>query len=149
MVHVGVTFSLTGYDSIPTDGSGRVLITDINPNGDNDEDALICHSEIDTFESEFGNWFLHPTESSTDGGDPNDHSDTGDRIVIGENGEPDPRGWNRSRDLDAGHRLVTLRRASATAEEGVFTCAIHGDINIPRSVGVYYPSELLSKCDIL
>ena len=133
-----MTFSLRGI-SIPTDGSGRVLITDINPNGDNNEDALICRSEIDTFDSPFGNWFLNPTESSTDTG----------RIVIGKNGEPDPRGWNRSRDLDAGHRLVRLRRASATAEEGVFTCAIRDDINIPRSVGVYYPSESLSKCDII
>ena len=51
--------------------------------------------------------------------------------------------------MDVGHRLVRLRRASATAEEGVFTCAIRDDINIPRSVGVHYPSELLSKCDML
>ena len=40
MLHFsGVTFSLKG-DSIPTDGSGRVRITDI---GYNDETALICH----------------------------------------------------------------------------------------------------------
>ena len=128
-----MTFSLTGYDSIPTDGSGHVLITDINPNGDNDEDALICRSEIDTFTSEFGNWFLNPTEMSTATG----------RIF-----DNDPRGWIRNRDLDSGHRLVRLRRGSDTALEGVFTCSIQGDINIPRSVGVYYPSEILSKCDI-
>ena len=125
----GVTFSLRG-DSIPTDGSGRVLITDINPNGDNNEDALICRSEIDTFTSIFGNWFLNPTESRID---------EGDRL-----GESD-RGWIRDRDLDAGHRLVRLRRQSSTALEGVFTCAIRDDINTPRSVGVYYPSELLSS----
>ena len=57
-------FSLTGYDSIPTDGSGRVFITDINPNGDNNEDALICHSEIPI--SSVGDWFLHPIEMSND-----------------------------------------------------------------------------------
>ena len=126
----GVTFSLTGYDSIPTDGSGRVLITDINPTGDNNEDALICRSEIDIFTSNGGNWFLLPTEISTDDSD----------RINPVNGNPD-RGWLRNRDRDSGHRLMRLRRASATAEEGVFTCHIPGDINTPRSVGVYYPSE--------
>ena len=130
-----MTFSLTGYDSIPTDGSGQVLITDINPTGDNDEDALICRSERDTFTySSPGNWYLHPTESSTD---------TDDRINP-VNGNPD-RGWARNRDLDSGHRLMRLRRASATAEEGVFTCHIPGDINTPRSVGVYYSSEYITN----
>ena len=137
---VGVTFSLTGYDSIPTDGSGRVLITDINPDGDNNEDALICRSQIDTFTSTGGggtNWFLHPTEMSTDEGDPDDNNDYGDRIV-------GDRGWRRNRGLDSGHRLVRLRRYPATtAEEGVFTCHIPGDDDTPRSVGVYYPSESL------
>ena len=122
----GVTFSLTGYDSIPTDGSGHVLITDINPTGDNSQDALICHSE--TVVSSGGNWFLHPTEMSTD---------DDDRIV-----DNDPRRWRRNRGYDSeGYRLVRLRRSSATAEEGVFTCHIPGDINTPRSVGIYYPSE--------
>ena len=59
-----MTFSLGGNDSIPNDGSGHVLITDIN---DNDEDALICHSEIPT--TELGDWFLHPTQMSTDKSD--------------------------------------------------------------------------------
>ena len=58
-----MTFTLRG-NSIPTDGSGRALITDINPNGDNDEDALICRSEEDI--STIGDWFLHPTEMSID-----------------------------------------------------------------------------------
>ena len=40
-----MTLSLRG-DSISTDGSGRIVITDINPDGDNDEDALICQSEL-------------------------------------------------------------------------------------------------------
>ena len=128
-----MTFSLRG-NSIPTDGSGHVLITDINPNGDNDEDALICSSEIDTFTSTVntgGNWYLNPTERSTD---------DGDRIM-----NDDPRGWTRNRALDSGHLLVRLRRLSATAEEGVFTCDILGDNNTPRALGIYYPSE--SVCD--
>ena len=57
-------FSLRG-DSIATDGSGRVLITDINPNGDNDEDALICTSETNTSDSDGrADWFLNPTQMS-------------------------------------------------------------------------------------
>ena len=125
-----MTFSLTGYDSIPTDGSGRVLITDINPDGDNNVDRLICRSEIDTFTStddSGGNWFLNRTERSTD---------TGDRIM-----NDDPRGWTRNRALDSNHLLVRLRRGSATALEGVFTCDIRDDNNTPSYVGVYYPSE--------
>ena len=62
-----MTFSLTGYDSIPTDGSERILITDINPNEDNDMDALICRSEIAT--SEKGNWYLNSNQQSTEDGD--------------------------------------------------------------------------------
>ena len=127
-----MTFSLNG-NSIPNDGSGRVHVTAI---GDNDGTALICRSgktiSID------GNWYLHPTEMSTDDGDPNDDNDDGDRIA---NPPPD-RGWRRNRGTDSqGHRLVRLRRASATAEEGVFTCDIPGDFGTPVSVGIYYPSE--------
>ena len=118
-----MTFSLNG-NSIPTDGSGRVRVTDI---GDNDETALICRSGKDIPGG--GNWYLHPTEMSTD---------DGDRIA---NPPPD-RGWRRNRAVDSqGHRLVRLRKASATAEEGVFTCDIPGDFGTPVSVGIYYPSE--------
>ena len=121
-----MTFSLNG-NSIPTDGSGHVCVTDIR---NNDETALICHSGKAT--SSGGNWYLHPTEMSTDGGD---------RIVSGVYSIPD-RGWSRNRAADSeGHRLVRLRRATATAEEGVFTCHIAGDFGTPVSVGVYYPSE--------
>ena len=118
-----MTFSLRG-DSIPTDGSGLVNITDI---GDTNGNALICRSGIPTTAG--GEWYLHPTQMST-----ND----GDRI-----GSPPPdRGWSRYRAADSqGHRLVRLRRANATAVEGVFTCDITGDNNTPRALGVYYPSE--------
>ena len=117
-----MTFSLRG-DSIPTDGSGRVLITTI---GDNDETALVCRSGKAT--SSGGNWYLHPTEMSTD---------DGDRIT-----SVADRGWSRNRGIDSeGHRLVRLRRVSTTAEEGVFTCHILGDFGSPVSVGVYYPSK--------
>ena len=117
-----MTFSLRD-DSIPTNGSGRVLITAI---GDTNANALICRSEIPTAG---GEWYLHPTEISTD----ND-----DRIAS----PPPDRGWSRNRGTDSeGHRLVRLWRVSSTAEEGVFTCDITGDNNTPGYLGVYYPSE--------
>ena len=125
----GVTFSLRNA-SIPSNGSGSVIITDINPSGHNNEDALICRSEVPI--SDGGDWYLHPTEMSID---------NNDRIM---SPPPPDRGWNRNRAIDSeGHRLVRLRRAIDTAEEGVFTCNIHGDSNTPRSVGIYYPSESL------
>ena len=41
---------------------------------------------------------------------------------------------------------MRLKRFTATAEEGVFTCDIPGDINTPAYLGIYYPSE--SFCDV-
>ena len=79
-----------------------------------------------------GDWYLHPTQMSTD---------EGDRINNPTDSEPD-RGWIRNRVNDSeGHRVVRLKRASDTAKEGVFTCNINGDINNPRYLGIYYPSE--------
>ena len=124
----GVHLSLAGYDSIPTDGSGRVRINDINPNGVNDEDALICHSGKPISGDGVGDWFLHPTEMSTE---------DDDRIA----NPPVDRGWLRNRGSISGHQLVRLRRRAATAEEGVFTCDIPGDFGTPVSVGIYYAGE--------
>ena len=55
------------------------------------------------------------------------------------------RGWARNRDDDSGRQLVRLRRFTDTAEEGVFTCDIPGDINNPGYLGVYYSSELCNR----
>ena len=118
-----MAFSLNG-NSISTGGSGRVRVTDI---GDTNGNALICRSGKAI--SSGGDWYLRPTERSTD---------DGDRIMS----PPPDRGWSRNRATDSeGHRLVRLRRPSATAEEGVFTCHIPGDFGTPASVGIYYPSE--------
>ena len=132
---LGVVLSLRG-NSIPTDGSGRIVITDINPDGDNDEDALICQSELSTSVNG-GNWYLHPTQQTTD------HSDRIQSI--------DLRGWRRNRATviisNSGTlQLVRLRRDDSAASggralEGVFTCNIEGDTNTPVSVGIYYLSE--------
>ena len=127
-----MTISLSG-DPIATDGSGRIVITDINPDGDNEVDALLCLSELTTLTAT-GNWYLHPTQQTTN------ESDRIDSV--------DSRGYRRNRDsLIDGRRLVRLRRDDSAASggralEGVFTCNIPGDTNTPVSVGIYYPSEL-------
>ena len=123
----GLTLHLNGYTSIPTDGSGRILITDI---GLDDAGALLCQSDVAPNGGN-GDWYLHPTQQSTA---------EDDRIQ-----STDPRGWSRNRGTDYDeHRLVRLKRHSTiTAEEGVFTCHIVGDSNTPISVGIYYPSESL------
>ena len=68
-------------------------------------------------------------------------TDETDRIKSFSDWDPD-RGWIRSRSTDSeGHRVLRLKRASDTAEEGVFTCNITGDLNHHRYLGIYYPSE--------
>ena len=133
----GLTLHLTRYNSIPTDGSGRILITDIGLDDDStyagDAGALLCQSDVETAPGN-SNWYLHPIQLSTA---------IDDRIQ-----SSDPRGWARNRGTSAGnprHRLVRLKRHSTiTAEEGVFTCNVVGDSNTPISVGIYYPSESVS-----
>ena len=133
---VGLTLSLSG-NSIPTDGSGRIVITDINPGDpDNNEEALICQSEL-AFSGTAGDWLLHPTQETTDKRDKIENTD--------------PRGWSRNRDVVDDLWIVRLRRDDTIASggralEGVFTCNIPGDINTPVSVGIYYPSELHFTC---
>ena len=82
---LGVTLSLRG-SSIPTDGSGRIVITDINPDGDNDEDALICQAEL-SVSTIGGNWFLHLTQQTTQ------HTTDGSVRIESD----DPLGWRRNR----------------------------------------------------
>ena len=133
----GLTLHLNGYTSIPTDGSGRILITDIglddgSTNAD-DADALLCQSNVAATPGS-GDWYLHSTQLSTA---------EDNRIQ-----STDPRGWARNRGILSSlnsHRLVRLKRHSTiTAEEGVFTCHIVGDSNTPISVGIYHPSESVS-----
>ena len=139
---IGVTLSLRG-NSIPTDGSVRIVITDINPDGDNDnlEDVLICQSDEPT--SVNGDWFLHATHQTTQ------HTNDGSIRIE----STDPRGWRRSRTQGTGHihRTVTLRRDDSVASEGralegVFTCDFPRDANVPASVGIYYPSKAHVEC---
>ena len=132
----GLTLHLNGYTSIRTDGSGRILITDIGLDDvtttDDDAGALLCQSDVETALGN-ANWYLHPTQQSTE---------EGDRIQ-----STDDRGWARNRGFATSghHRLVRLKRHSTiTAEEGVFTCHVVEASNTPISVGIYYPSESVS-----
>ena len=134
-----MTLNLRG-NPITADGSGRIVITDINPDGDNNDDALICLSELPT--SVNSEWYLHPSQQTTQ------HTTDGSIRIE----STDPRGWRRDRATitisnSGTHRLVRLRRDDSIASgsralEGVFTCHIPGDSNTPVSVGIYYPSEL-------
>ena len=137
---IGVILSLSN-NSIRTDGNGRIDITDINPDGVNNEDALICQSELVL--SVNADWFLHSTQQTNDGS-----------VRIN---NPDSRGWRRNRaTIHGGRRLVRLRRDDSVAMgnndralEGVFTCDIPGDTNTPVHVGIYYPSESHVECHLL
>ena len=102
----------------------------VTQNAADDENALVCVSDVETAPRD-ANWYLHPTQLSTE---------EGDRIQ-----SYDHQGWARNRGINsAGHRLVRLKRHyTITAEEGVFTCHVVGDSNTPISVGIYYPSELI------
>jgi hypothetical protein len=133
----GVEFLLRGV-SIPTDGSGRLLITDISlRNGQNntsDEDALFCHATKDVTmirEVHIGDWYLETDFETT--------TAYGKRI----DGDND-RGWTRNREYAVNvsgvyYRLVRLKRVSETAVEGKFTCHIPGDSNNNRSLLILYP----------
>ena len=142
---IGVEFSLRGR-SIPTDGSGRLLITDISlhnrQTSTSDEEALICLSsrnvaelhtpEIDT------EWYLDPEVKNTT------NTVSGERISEGSN----DKGWTVNRDtvrvdvpMKPFHRVVRLKRASETALEGKFTCHISNDSNNKKFLLILYPSE--------
>ena len=126
----GNTESLPGLEfllnniSIPTDGSGHILVTDINSS---DTEALICQSS--SVGDGLGDWYL----------DTEDENAPGDRIY-----ERNNRGWTRKRATIDDYRIVSLKRVSDTAVEGRFTCRIPGDSESPRGLLILYPSE----CDM-
>ena len=116
---------MVGYTNIPSDGSGRILITHIVFDNQSNDQALICRTN--TPNPTTANYFLHPSMQTTDG-----------NYVIQ---STDPRGYRRNRDLANG--IVRLRRNSDTTSwtEGVLTCIFHGVTDPTISVGVYYSSE--------
>ena len=140
----GVEFYLRNV-SIPTDGSGRLLITDIRlRNGQrstSNEGALICHSSEDTRTLHTilsaGDWYLDP-----------ELGDTTTTLVSGIRiSGSSALGWtrNRGRVNSSGmyHLALRLKRVSETALEGKFTCHIPNDRNNNKSLLILYPSELM------
>ena len=116
---------LLNYDNIPTDGSGRILISDIL---EGDTDSLICVTD-DPGTNVTSEWYYDPTSPTTD---------PAVRIQ-----STDSRGWGRNRDTTSGgFRLTRLRRDTSRTDsvEGVFTCDIAVDTGPPISVGIYYAS---------
>ena len=122
---------LPGYDSIPTDGSGLILITDIgtSPDGqDEDGQALICRHNI-TDTPGLGDWYYNGTEEA-------DVVDGTDHVL----------GWKRNRGQAEG--VVRLRSLSDTPQrgdsvEGVYSCVVQRGVDVDVvSVGLYYNSEL-------
>ena len=142
--------------SIPTDGSGHFLITDISLHNEqtstSDEDALFCVSsgnvaEIRT-EPTDGDWYQDPEFDTTT------NRPSGMRISTKENTDiwspltwsSNVKGWtwgrNNTRANDRNyHRLVGLKKVSETAVEGKFTCHIPNDDNNNRFLLILYPSE--------
>ena len=117
-----------GYN-IPTDGSGRILISDI---GEGNTDSLICITD-DPRTDTTSEWYYDPMSPTTD-------------YVARIQSNDVYRGWLRNRgETSDGFRLVRLRRdvSEANSVEGVFTCDIAVDTGPPISVGIYYASEAL------
>ena len=77
-----------------------------------------------------GDWYLHPTEESTE---------EKDRI------KDTSQGWYSTKAVDTNQQVRLRRVVNHTAQEGVFTCYIREDSDTPISVGIYYPSELRTE----
>ena len=145
----GVEFFLRNR-SIPTDGSGQLLITDISLHSRltrvSDEEALICRSnrhlkELSTPPTT-NKWYLDSEVVTTK------NTVTGEMISEGSN----DRGWtvNRGHVHVSGegsyfHRVVRLKRVSETALEGKCTCHITNDSNNNKFLLILYPSEYNQK----
>ena len=138
-----ITTILSG-DSIPTDGSGLLLITDISLTNrqtqTSNDSALFCHATRDVKtvrELDIGDWYLQPDFETSTG--------TGERIDGGND-----RGWMREREnvnvSRSLYRQVRLKRVSQTAVEGKFTCQFPGDSNNNKYLLILYPSEYETHC---
>ena len=141
----GVEFFLRGR-SIPTDGSGRLLITDISlynrQTSTSDEGALICLSSQHIGElrssSTIDVWYLDSEMVTIT------KTVTGERISE----ESGDRGWTMNKrhvhvdgEGSLFHRAMSLIRASETALEGKPTCHISNDCNNNKSLLILYPGE--------
>ena len=135
----GGTFSLRG-ESISTSGDVMLNITDIAI-GDDNANALVCQSERPSSQvTQYPNWYIDP-----DGTEPVVSDET--RLGVERFEEI---GWGRHRTENSNNdpQVVYLRRQSATALEGYFTCHIGDDSNTPTGLFILYPCELLAvQCE--
>ena len=129
-------------DYIPTNGSGRLLITDISLTSGqtqtSNDSALFCHATKDLTkvrDVNIGDWYLEPEITTV----------IGERIDGGND-----QGWTRDRGTLSvswiHYRKVRLKRVSETAVEGKFTCHIPGDSNNNKYLLILYPSEYETHC---
>ena len=136
--------TILGGDYIPTDGSGRLLITDISltygQTQTSNDSALFCRATRDVAivrGFDIGDWYLQPDFETT--------TAMGERI----DGEND-RGWTRERgtvNVSGIYYLhVRLKRVSETAVEGRFTCHIPEESNNYKYMLILYPSEYETHC---
>ena len=137
-----VRTTILSGDYIPTNGSGRLLITDISlTNGQtqtSNDSALFCHATKDLTivrDVHIGDWYLEPEITTV----------IGERIDGGND-----RGWTRYRsDVNVSrslYRQVRLKRVSEAAVEGKFTCHIPRDSNNNKYLFILYPSEYETHC---
>ena len=119
--------------SIPTDGSGRFLITDLNvvtTSGADESNAVLCRLPGSNTRSGT-DWYVHPDSSTTD---------NGFRVEIIATDDDD--GWGRNR----GDGVVRLWRNEANALEGVLTCQFPDANPSTVHLGMYYRSKLYYIC---
>ena len=122
----GLEFLLNNIP-IPTDGSGHILITDINSS---DTEALICQSSSVGGRTD---WYLDPEDENP--------TSTAEADRIHQNNF---QGWTKKRNENPtrdGLQIVRLKRVSDTAVEGRFTCKMPQDKDSPRGLLILYPSE--------
>ena len=129
-------------DYIPTDCSGRLVITDISlthgQTQTSNDSALFCHATKDLTivrDIHIGDWYLEPEVTTV----------MGERIDGGND-----RGWTRERGsvnvIGIQYRQVRLKRVSEAAVEGKFTCHIPRDSNNNKYLLILYPSEYETHC---
>ena len=125
-------------DSIPTDGSGRLLITDISltygQTQTSNDSALFCVSsrdlaELNTLISEM-DWYYD--------------SEVKDYGSMSTKLPGDVTGWKIHRhNLNIIYRAIRLKKVARIAVEGRFICSIKNDWNNDKSLLILYPSELI------
>ena len=137
-----VRTTILSGDYIPTNGRGRLLITDISltygQTQTSNDSALFCHATKDLTivrDVHIGDWYLEPEITTV----------IGERIDGGND-----RGWTTDRgtvNVNGIYYLqVRLKRVSETAVEEKFTCQFPGDKNNNKYLFILYPSEYETHC---